>query len=115
MSADPSGRRAHHVFHILARGDREQPTLAGSWPHHSGPVHGLIMDTSIVGVAPPEMQADLGFTPSEITICSLHVSPMASLGTVCPGSTESAGPQTRGQGIPPGGTTFWIDTQEVST
>ena len=37
----------------------------------------VIMDTSIIGVAPPQMQATSASPPRKITTCSLHVSPMA--------------------------------------
>ena len=74
----------------------------------------VIMETSIVGVAPPEMQADLGFPPRKITICSLHVSPWPRQGR--PARTRpNPRPLPRYRGIPPGGTLLWIDTQEVST
>ena len=35
----------------------------------------VIMDTSIIGVALPDIRADLGFSPEDLSCCLLYTSP----------------------------------------
>ncbi len=75
----------------------------------------VIMDASIIGVAPPQMQVDLGFTPEED-----HDLLLARLTDGLARDRQPAPDRIRRasdtiSGIPPGGTTLRTDTQEVST
>jgi len=75
----------------------------------------VIMDTSIIGVALPQMQADLGFTQEEDHDLLLARLTDGLARDSQPGLDRIRRVSDTIPGIPPGGTTLRIDTQEVST
>ncbi len=73
-----------------------------------------IMDASIIGVAPPQMQVDLG-TPEEDHYLLLARLTDGLARDRQPGLDRIRRASDTVSGIPPRGTTLRIDTQEVST
>ena len=95
-------RRAHHVF-PHSRPRRPRAADAGLL---SAPSPWLSSSSSWTSRSSesrcPRCRSTSASPPSKITICSLHVSPVASRGTASPGSTELVGPLTRDQEYPLG-------------
>lgn len=75
----------------------------------------VIMDVSIIGVALPQMQVDLGFTPEQDHDLFLARLTGGLARDRQPGLDRKGRASDTRSGIPPGGTTLRIDTQEVST